>query len=54
MNIAELNIPSPLEEVRHAALARRNIRLFVKRDDLIDSEISGNKWRKLKLNIAQA
>lgn len=25
--------------------------VFIKRDDLIDSEISGNKWRKLKFNV---
>ncbi|MNJ84504.1 D-cysteine desulfhydrase [compost metagenome] len=29
----------------------RNVRLLVKRDDLIHSEVSGNKWRKLKYNI---
>ena len=28
-----------------------NLQLFVKRDDLIHNEISGNKWRKLKWNI---
>jgi 1-aminocyclopropane-1-carboxylate deaminase len=31
---------------------KRNIQLFVKRDDLIDDFVSGNKWRKLKYNIA--
>jgi len=31
-----------------------NLKLFVKRDDLIHSEISGNKLRKLKLNILKA
>ena len=54
MDYVKLNIPSPLQEVSHSVLSRRNIRLFVKRDDLIDPEISGNKWRKLKLNLAQA
>lgn len=29
-------------------------KLFVKRDDLIHAEISGNKWRKLKWNIIKA
>lgn len=29
-------------------------KLFVKRDDLIHAEISGNKWRKLKWNIIRA
>lgn len=28
--------------------------LFVKRDDLIHTEVSGNKWRKLKYNILAA
>ena len=31
--------------------ADRNISIFVKRDDLIHSVISGNKWRKLKYNV---
>ena len=29
----------------------RNVRLLIKRDDLIHPEVSGNKWRKLKYNI---
>ena len=31
---------------------KRKVNLFIKRDDLIDLEVSGNKWRKLKYNIA--
>jgi 1-aminocyclopropane-1-carboxylate deaminase len=31
-----------------------DINLFVKRDDLIHSYVSGNKWRKLKYSILQA
>ena len=31
-----------------------NLELFVKRDDLIHNEISGNKWRKLKWNLIKA
>ncbi len=42
---------SVLEPVLDDDLARRNIQLFVKRDDLIHAEVSGNKWRKLKYNI---
>jgi 1-aminocyclopropane-1-carboxylate deaminase len=30
---------------------KRNVKLFMKRDDLIDLEVSGNKWRKLKYNV---
>lgn len=54
MSENHLNIPSPLQEVKYYPLNKRNITLFVKRDDLIHDEISGNKWRKLKLNIEQA
>ena len=31
-----------------------NATLFIKRDDLIDEWVSGNKWRKLKYNVEQA
>ena len=38
------------------SLNRNNVsnKLFVKRDDLIHAEVSGNKWRKLKWNIIRA
>ena len=45
---------SVLQFVDAEYFRERNIRLFVKRDDLIDTEVSGNKWRKLKFNIEQA
>lgn len=48
----ELKLPSPLEELHDDTIAAAGIRLFVKRDDLIHSDISGNKWRKLKHTIA--
>lgn len=32
----------------------RGVRLYLKRDDLIHAELPGNKWRKLKYNIAAA
>lgn len=44
---------SIIQELSHSQLVAQNIRLFVKRDDLIDEEVSGNKWRKLKFNIEQ-
>ncbi len=44
---------SVLQEVQWAPLKAAGARLFIKRDDLIDEEISGNKWRKLKYYIAQ-
>jgi 1-aminocyclopropane-1-carboxylate deaminase len=45
---------SILQEVHLNNLKARNIEFFVKRDDLIHSEISGNKWRKLKYSILHA
>lgn len=39
---------SVLQEIPDDSLNQRNIRLLVKRDDLIDPLVSGNKWRKLK------
>lgn len=32
----------------------REMEVLVKRDDLLHPEVSGNKWRKLQYNIAQA
>lgn len=48
------NVPSPLTELRDEILDRHDVRLYLKRDDLIHSEIPGNKWRKLKYNLAEA
>jgi len=45
---------SIVQEVHIPELIDRNITLFVKRDDLIHELVSGNKWRKLKYNIAEA
>ncbi|GAA3740591.1 pyridoxal-phosphate dependent enzyme [Salinactinospora qingdaonensis] len=47
-------MPSPLVEVADERLRRRGVRLLLKRDDLIDAEIPGNKWRKLQPNLAAA
>ncbi len=49
-----LRLPSPLVELDDERIAQRDIRLFLKRDDLINPEIPGNKWRKLKYNISAA
>lgn len=44
---------SILQQVDIPDLVKRGIKLYVKRDDLIHVEVSGNKWRKLKYNIEQ-
>lgn len=46
-----LQLPSPTIELKSDVFSQRNIQVYIKRDDLIHSEISGNKWRKLKFNI---
>ena len=48
------NKPSPLQLIEDELLTKRGIRLFVKRDDLIHPQVSGNKWRKLKYNLQAA
>jgi 1-aminocyclopropane-1-carboxylate deaminase/D-cysteine desulfhydrase-like pyridoxal-dependent ACC family enzyme len=47
-------IPSPLESLNHPLFAEKEINVYIKRDDLIHPEISGNKWRKLKHNLREA
>ena len=49
-----LKQPSPLQLIQDELLTLRGIRLFVKRDDLIHPQVSGNKWRKLKYNLQAA
>lgn len=47
-------LPSPLQKIETELTRQFNIHLFIKRDDLIHPEISGNKWRKLKYNLEAA
>jgi 1-aminocyclopropane-1-carboxylate deaminase len=44
-------LPSPIQKIKHPLFDEKGVEVFVKRDDLIHTEISGNKWRKLKFNI---
>ncbi len=47
-----MSIPSELQPLHHPLFTQHNVKVQVKRDDLIHPIISGNKWRKLKYNIA--
>jgi 1-aminocyclopropane-1-carboxylate deaminase len=49
-----VQVPSPLTELRDDRLRARDVRLYLKRDDLISPDIPGNKWRKLKYNLIAA
>lgn len=45
---------SIVQRLNSEELDKRNIRLYIKRDDLIHGVVSGNKWRKLKYNFLRA
>ncbi|MGQ9798383.1 MAG: 1-aminocyclopropane-1-carboxylate deaminase/D-cysteine desulfhydrase [Ignavibacterium sp.] len=45
---------TPLQEINDEVFNQKNIKLFIKRDDLIDNFISGNKYFKLKYNLFEA
>lgn len=48
------NFPTPIQEIQSKLLENKQIRLFVKREDLIHPLLSGNKFRKLKYNLMEA
>ncbi|HAL81691.1 MAG TPA: 1-aminocyclopropane-1-carboxylate deaminase [Mucilaginibacter sp.] len=52
----DLEFYSPVHQIKNKLFDEQGLTVFIKRDDLIDPIISGNKWRKLKypLNHAQA
>ena len=45
---------SILQELQFPDWEKRSVRVLVKRDDLIDPFVSGNKWRKLKYIVELA
>ena len=45
---------TPLTEISDHILIDKQIKLFIKREDLTDEFISGNKWYKLKYNLIEA
>jgi 1-aminocyclopropane-1-carboxylate deaminase len=49
-----VRLPSPLTELHDDRVERQGVQLYLKRDDLIHPEVPGNKWRKLKYNLAAA
>ena len=48
------NIHIENQQVFLSELQEKNIQLFIKREDTIHSEVSGNKFRKLKYNLQEA
>lgn len=54
MDRLRLRLPSEVVEVHDHRLRQGNVRLLLKREDLIHPELTGNKWRKLKYNVTRA
>lgn len=52
--LASLTLPSPVSIIESPLLEKNRIKLRIKRDDLIHPEVSGNKWRKLSLQLEDA
>lgn len=46
--------PAPIQEIKNELLEKHQVRLLVKREDLIHPLIKGNKWYKLKYNLENA
>ena len=44
-------LPSKIQELKLNIKNSHNIKLFIKREDLIHDVVSGNKWRKLNYNF---
>ena len=53
LNKLKINENNQIQQIDSDLLKRKNIFLGVKRDDLLLTPISENKWRKLKYNLAQ-
>lgn len=49
----ELERPIITEEANHPVLTENNVRLLIRREDLLDPITGGNKWRKLHFNMME-
>jgi len=49
-----LEIFSPVQQIKNKFFDEQGLEVFIKRDDLIHPIISGNKWRKLKYLLKRA
>lgn len=47
-------VSSPLQQLSDPLFDAHRVKVYIKRDDLIHPQISGNKWRKLKYNLVHA
>lgn len=49
-----MRVPSPMQRLADDRLRAAGVEVWLKREDLIHAEVPGNKWRKLKYNLAEA
>jgi 1-aminocyclopropane-1-carboxylate deaminase len=49
-----INIPTPIVQLHEELFEKKQVQVYVKRDDLTHPFISGNKFRKLKFNLLEA
>jgi len=54
LDTLNLYIPTHLTKIESNFLQKKQVEIFIKRDDMIHKVISGNKWRKLKYNFKEA
>ncbi len=54
MSIADEIQWTPIQKLKADLYSNKQVDVFVKREDLCHPIISGNKWHKLKLNLAEA
>lgn len=52
-NINKKNL-SPIYKIENKLISTYDIQLWMKRDDLLHPQVSGNKWRKLKYSLVEA
>ncbi|MGN6179707.1 MAG: 1-aminocyclopropane-1-carboxylate deaminase/D-cysteine desulfhydrase [Mucilaginibacter sp.] len=52
--LIDLEIYSPIHQIKSHLFHEKGIEVYLKRDDLIHPLISGNKWRKLKYLLKKA
>ncbi|MCC9168017.1 1-aminocyclopropane-1-carboxylate deaminase/D-cysteine desulfhydrase [Pontibacter harenae] len=45
---------APLQQLHDPLFEEHEVKLWVKREDMLHPHISGNKWRKLKYNLQEA
>lgn len=46
--------PATVQKLEHPLFDKMGVEVMIKREDLLHAEVSGNKWRKLKYNLAFA